>query len=513
MRNSQDKKKNERLDSSEFKSYIRQCRKKAFKKIHSTQMKIFYDDVRVPIKHIQSVLKKKNTSVSVDSILNSRFSKKPVQEVKKTNKIKRTGTLDVSKCDKLTEDVIEQVLFSQSAKRSSIFKESNQNLERKDNNPINDMYEKNKQLKERRNLSLLQLRNEKVLKESLEIQEKPYVSNKSKMMIANRSTKPIFMRVWEDEEIKERNLSILKNNIEEEKNYFSEIRINPLNKRQNISNNNSIDKSQRFDNWFDSNTQWNRKRQIQRQILYELKQNEEEKSYKALKPNNSNIESNKMLNESFFERMNKKNNEKKSHIKKIRSDISPTFKIKTNNKLPNYLNKYVNTSFTTNMIELKSTIKTDLLNKNIKNYYSNNSKKSCSTNITKSVRKNYSSNNLNRSIDEREEQKKYGNWEKIIHNVNDISKKDRLSNDQKLYKINVRNSSSCDIEKGSIVLMDNKISKILSCLARKKIVNMDDLCVNKDLIKCRNNVKLSSFIKKKDSSTINSTINNSMIKQ
>ena len=227
----------------------------AFKKLHKTHMTIFAEEVNEHINKIEKILNKKQTSEAIDSILNSNFTKKP-QEIKNA-KLKRLGSLDESKFNLVSDEVLLGAIISHRNEKLNI-------------------YEKHKEFENKRNISMIQLRNEKGLNETNKLKEKPYVSNKSKMIMTIRDTKPIFMRVREDEEIKERNLSILKKNIEEEKNYFSEININPLKlkKSQISSDYNTSEKAQRFENWFETNSKWSQKLKSQKQVLYELKQNE-----------------------------------------------------------------------------------------------------------------------------------------------------------------------------------------------------------------------------------------------
>ena len=311
--------------------------------------------------------------------------------------------------------------------------------------------------------------------------------------MSTRVKKPVYMRVWEDEEIKEQNLSILKKTIEEEKN-FSELKINPLKKSLNSSKFNTIEQSKRFEKWFETNSKWHQTRQHQKQVLFEFKQNEKEQSFLSLKKKYSSVESNKISNRSFIERLSETISERKLNLKKLESELSPCFKAKTNNRLPSYINRSLQNSFSLKVQELKSEYKSELINRNQTNYYSHNAKKSSTLDKNKTLNKSYSSNNFNFLTLEKEK-KKFQIWENMIHNVNSNNK----SNDEKLYKINVRDSSAWDKEKESNVYFDPKLStRLLISLAHKKIVNMENLYPTKNFKTFKSNINLTAYMSKKE---------------
>ena len=77
-------------------------------------MTIFCQEVNGQLSTITKILNKKNKSEAKESILNSKFAKKPqVVEIKKPKlKLTRLGTFDYSRCVKVSEDVILRALSS-----------------------------------------------------------------------------------------------------------------------------------------------------------------------------------------------------------------------------------------------------------------------------------------------------------------------------------------------------------------------------------------------------------------
>jgi hypothetical protein len=478
------------FDKKDLNEYMKECRKQAFKKLHRTHMSFFGEEVKGSISKIEKMIKKRNASEIKESILNSLFTQK-AKSVKKS-KGKRMGTQQAVKTLKnvkpeAQEQNVKPLQSVHSQKSMSSYKEdatppeNTNNLNK--NNEINadkkkiSFYHKNLEFEKKKNLELTQMRNQKLFYESVELKDKPYVSEKSKRIISKLERKPIHMRVWEDEEIKEKNLSILKQNIEVEKKYFSEININPiiLKKSQNSSKYSTIEREQKFESWLDSNMKWNQKKQYQKQVMYEMKQNELEQNLENTKRakviiNDNNLNSNR----SFIERLNDDNTERKINLVKLKADLCPSFRAKTNSKVPIYIKRNLSSSFSYKSPEVN---KQDSLIKNAKNYRSTNSIKSTST-MMKTIVKSKSTNNLYPKRTSAKDQKIKGSkWEGVIDRVNHSF--NYRSNEEKLYKINVENSSACDRSKGDRIIFDYKFSPLLLSLANKKFVNIEDIIPKK----------------------------------
>ena len=98
MKNYTQKKKSQKFSKQELEDYFKECRKLAFKNLHKTEMTIFCQEVNGQLSTITKILNKKNKSEAKESILNSKFAKKPqVVEIKKPKlKLTRLGTFDYS---------------------------------------------------------------------------------------------------------------------------------------------------------------------------------------------------------------------------------------------------------------------------------------------------------------------------------------------------------------------------------------------------------------------------------
>jgi hypothetical protein len=473
----------EPFDKSNFEQYIQECKKNAYKKLHNSHMYFFTKDLQVPLARLEKVLKTKTRNEVNKSILNSPLINKP-KNIKRMLTM-RSCTQQSYRSNKSFDKLIsrckhQNTLRSLSTNRDDIPVKENKNYldySTTDKKGFS-IYDKFEELKNKKHLNILQNRNTKMMYESLEIRDKPIISVNSKMIISNREPKkPIYMRVWEDEEIKENKLINLKKTIEE-KNYFSEININPIRvqKCQNTQNNSNVEKAQRFENWLETNKKWNHKRQTQRQLLYEMKQNEMESSVNMNNSKNklSSIDSNIIRNKSFIERLSNDNTERKVNLEKLKNELCPSFKAKINNKLPIYLkNNKLNNSF--NNISHEDNL--DKLIKNAKYHRSNNTLKTSSTK-SKTLTRSKSTNNFPNCFPNLKNKYNPEEWKKKIHNVNrSYIGKSKL--EEKLYKINVYNSSAWDKSKGSNVVFDPRLSNLLSSLAKNNVVDFDECSSNR----------------------------------
>lgn len=484
--------KSEPLDKKDFDSYIKECRKQAFKKLHRTHMSFFAEEVKGSISKIEKIIKKRSTSEVKDSILSSPFAQK-AKFIKKS-KAKRLGTQQALKTKMSLKPEVQQEVNNlkpqqsqQSIKSMSSYRDDNtahefnanmNNNNEEEKNGKNakkkklTFYEKNIEFEKKKEFELSTLRNKKLVSDTAELKEKPFVSEKSKKLLSNQVKKPVYMRVWEDEELKEQKLFDLKSRIEAEKKYYSEVNINPISLKKNnqTSKYNTVEREQKFENWFESNKLWHKKKQIQKQVLYEMKQNEFERSLADSNRGKPKLNDSLPSNRSFLERLNDDNAERKNNLIRLKAELNPSFHAKTNNKSPSYFkrNLSANTSYhTVNVIKKESNLK------NIKvNYRSTNSNVSTKSKI-KPLIKSKSSN----SFFTNKNKKEGGKWEGMIDKVNshNSSFNYRSSNEEKLYKINVENSCAWDKSKGSKVVFDYKYSPLLLSLAQKKFVNMDDI--------------------------------------
>jgi hypothetical protein len=472
----------EPFDKSQFEQYLQECKKNAFKKLHHSHMYFFTKDIQVPLAKIEKMLKEKTRNEVKHSILNSPLINKP-KNVKRLLTM-RSCTQHSYRSNKSFDKLISRYKHQNSLRSISSYKDDvpvGENRNKMDDSNTekkgSTIYDKFEEVKKRKELNILQNRNMKMIYDSLEIRDKPVISVNSKMIISNREPKkPIYMRVWEDEEIKENKLVNIKKTIEE-KNYFSEININPIRiqKGQETQNYCNVEKAQRFENWLETNKKWNNKRKIQRQLLYEMKQNDMESSVNnTIKKKMSSIESNLRSNKSFIERMSDHNTERKVNLEKLKNELCPSFKAKINNKLPIYLkNNKLNNSF--NNISHEDNLYK--LIKNAKNHRSNNSLKTSSTK-SKTLTRSKSTNNFPNTYPYMKEKYKPNEWKKKIHDVNrSYNGKSKL--EEKLYKINVNNSSAWDKSKESNIVFDPRLSNLLKSLAKNNVVDWDEYSPNR----------------------------------
>ena len=501
------------IEKNEIQLFGKDCRREVINKIHKEEMKIVSEMLKSPLKKINDIILDKPESKSNnDSILKNPILLKKKQYLKKRiKKSKTTKYKSNPSISSLADDTKQLELgkrISVTLSQKSIISQSD-DLKKTRNVSVEDFNDKklryskkilDKEIDKVRGKFLFESvgKTDKFFENQKYLKEKPLRYSKSELLTTEKE-KPLHLRYQVEMEKKQVNLQIIKMKVKVEDDLKNNIK-NLKRVNNHMNNSKNLNKTQRFEQWQNLNQMWNKKKQYNLQIMYEIKQNDSYVNNQySFKPKlNPKYTSNKLNEDQLINKMIRTKSEKMLHKMQIIKEMTPSFQPKLNKSYIS-LNKPSNLQFKPNKSYLSQNKSASLLETRKQNLLvqSRSKIKNSNDTITKSPFCSYEQNkskvivnksrcNPNKSFNASFDtpiKKPIRRPTLEAQLQNSIYRKED-NNNSNLYMINVRDHSSCNFAKENNIVLNNKRDKkLLNSVTGKNFVNFNKTLPEKLLSK------------------------------